>query len=120
MKFIKENIRLVVAVIIAMILIITGVILLNVDKEEANGKTPNQPVEEKVREEQLVDSTGMTKEDAIEIVKENFGSDNYEFEAEATNDGLYKVIVTNTVDDSKIIYYVDPTNGMAYIDLETK
>lgn len=117
MKFLKENIRLVVAIVIAIILILTGVILINT-KDDNESTTPT--VEEKTKEEQLVNATGMTGEDAIKIVKDNFGSDNYTFEAEATNDGLYKVVVTNIVDNKEIIYFVDPTNGMAYIDMDTK
>lgn len=116
MKFIKENLRLIIAVSIALILIITGVILLNINKDKEDDKqTP--PTTEENREEQLVSATGMTKEDAIEIVKLNFGSDNYTFDANATNDGLYKVVVTNTVDESKLVYFVDPVTGNAYIDI---
>jgi len=119
MKFIKENIRLVIAVIIAIILIAAGAILLIFTEDDKEKPTkPKEPVQEENREEQLIDATGMTKEDAIKIVKANFGSDNYEFTAEATKDGLYKVTVKNTVEDSKFIYYVDPTNGEAYLDLE--
>lgn len=118
MKFIKENIRLTIAVIVALSLILAGVILIVFNKDDKK-ETPNTPTEE-TREEQLVESTGMTKEQAIEIVKENFGSDNYEFTAEATNDGFYKVTAKNTVEDTEIVYYVDPTNGLYYVDLETK
>lgn len=118
MKFIKENIRLTIAVIVALSLILAGVILIVFNKDDKKEK-PNTPTEE-TREEQLVESTGMTKEQAIEIVKENFGSDNYEFTAEATNDGFYKVTAKNTVEDTEIVYYVDPTNGLYYVDLETK
>lgn len=117
MKFIKENIRLVIAIVIAIILIITGVILINVNEEDVSSGDDPVVEEQQSREELIEEATGMTGEDAIEIVKENFGSDNYEFTAEVTEDGLYKVTVTNTVEDSRFIYYVDPTNGMAYIDM---
>ena len=117
MKFIKENMRLVIAVLIATVLIITGVVLITINKSE---DTPNTPQEEQESvEESLNNATGFSKEDAINIVKENFQSDNYEFTATATNDGLYKVVVKNIVTESEIIYYVDPTNGNAYIDLGT-
>ena len=117
MKFIKENMRVVIAVIIAIILIVTGSILMGITKNE---KAPVKPHEEQENiEENLNDATGFSKEDAISVVKENFGSDNYEFNATATNDGLYKVVVKNTITNSEIIYYVDPTNGNAYIDLGT-
>ncbi|MBQ7136753.1 MAG: hypothetical protein IJO43_02095 [Bacilli bacterium] len=119
MKFIKKNIRLTVAVIIALGLILAGVVLLFINDDNQK-KNPDVPVKEETREEQMVEATGMTKEQAIEIVKENFGSDNYEFTAEATNDGFYKVTAKNTVEDTETVYYVDPTNGSYYVDLETK
>lgn len=119
MKFIKENIRLIIAVVIALILIITGVIIINLNNDDKD--KPTTPLkEEQAREEQFIEATGMSGDDAISIVKGNFGSDNYEFKAEATDDGLYKVTVTNIVNQENIIYFVDPTNGMAYIDMETK
>lgn len=117
MKFIKENMRLVIAVVIAMVLIITGVVLINATKEEEKTNAPQK--EQISNEESLNDATGFSKDDAIDIVKVNFESDNYEFTATATNDGLYKVVVKNIVTESEIIYYVDPINGNAYIDLGT-
>jgi len=117
MKFIKENRRVVIAILIAIVLIISGIILIGVNKDE---KAPiKQPETEESIEEDLNNATGFSKEDAVKVVKENFTSDNYEFTATATKDGLYKVVVKNIVTDSKIIYYVDPTDGNAYIDLGT-
>ncbi len=117
MKFIKNNLRVVIAVGIAIVLIVTGVILLNNNNDS---KTNGDDVIDntKVKEDNIIANTGMSSEDAIKLVKENFGSDNYKFSAEVTDDGLYKVTVTNVVDDSKIIYYVDPTTGSAYIDMD--
>ena len=120
MKFIKENMRLVIAVLIAVILIVSGVIILNINKDNQEKPEDSNVNEQESIEESLNNATGFSKEDAIEIVKDNFESDNYEFIATATNDGLYKVVVKNTVTKSEIIYYVDPTNGNAYIDLGTK
>jgi len=117
MKFIKENMRLVIAVLIAIVLIVTGVFLISINKNEETPSTPQEKQES--IEESLNDATGFSKEDAIDVVKEYFKSDNYEFTATATNDGLYKVVVKNIVTDGEIIYYVDPTNGNAYIDLGT-
>lgn len=113
MKFIKENLRVVIAVAIAIILIITGVIFISLDNDSEQEK----PNKEQPQEENLKEITGMSKEDAIELVKPNFVSDNYEFSAVATADGFYKVIVKNTVEETEIIYYVDPTNETFYIDM---
>ena len=96
------------------------VIVINLNKSDSGNTPPTSEEQEKTREEQLTEATNMTGEQAIEIVKENFGSDNYEFRYEVTEDSFYKVIVTNIVDDSEIIYYVDPTNGKAYIDMDTE
>lgn len=117
MKFIKNNLRVVIAVGIAIVLIVTGVILLNNNNDS---KTNGDDVIDntKVKEDNIIANTGMSSEDAKKLVKENFGSDNYKFSAEVTDDGLYKVTVTNIIDDSKIIYYVDPTTSSAYIDIE--
>lgn len=116
MKFIKSNIRLIVAVVIAIILIVVGVFFLNNNKPAED--SPNDTlVSEEKREEQIKEITGMSKEEAIDIVKENFGSDNYEFKAEATEDGLYKVVVTNTIEKTTITYFVDPNDGTFYIDM---
>lgn len=118
MKFIKNNLRVIIAVGIAIILIVTGVLLLNND---SNNKNNGDVVDnEKLKEEDVISVTGVSSDDAIELVKKNFGSDNYEFSAELTADGLYKVTVTNVVDDSKIIYYVDPTTNTAYINMDVE
>ena len=119
MKFIKSNLRLIIAIIVAIILIVAGVIIINLNKEEKGKDTPTKEEQEEQREDQLAEVTDMTGDQAIEIVKKNFGSDNYEFRYEVTEDSFYKVIVTNIVDDSEIIYYVDPTNGKSYIDMDT-
>ena len=113
MRFIKENLRVIIAVFIALTLIAICTILLAIyDDTKENNKQENI-------KEQIIEITGMTSDDAIDIVKDNFYSNNYEFMAEATSDSLYKVIVTNIIDNGKTIYYVDPSNGQSYIDIDT-
>lgn len=117
MKFIKDNLRVIIAVVIALVLIVTGFILLAIGKEE---EAPiNKVEEEQTKEEQLAQITGVSANDAVDIVKDNFYSDNYQFKTEVTKDSLYKVIVTNIIDNSQIIYYVDPVTRDAYIDIDT-
>lgn len=115
MKFIKENLRVVIAVIVALVLIIGGVIFLALNKEE----TPDNNKTEDNREQQIAEITGMTGDDAIAIVKKKFYGDNYEFSVEITADSLYKVTSINTIDNSEIIYYVDPASGLSYVDIDT-
>ena len=113
MKFIKENLRIVIAVVIAIVLIVAGVLFVSFGKDKAQEK----PNKDKTQEESLEEITGMSKEDAIELVKPNFMSDNYEFSAVANGDGFYKVTVKNIVENTEIIYYVDPTTKTFYIDM---
>jgi len=116
MKFIKNNLRVVIAVALSFILIIAGMIFLALEKEE---DTPNNEIGQEEKLEQITEITGMSGNDAIEIVKANFYSNNYEFKVEVTNDSLYKVTAISSIDNSKTIYYVDPTNKMAYADIDT-
>lgn len=115
MKFIKENLRVFIAVCIAIVLIIAGVILILVKNNDNNDFEQEQIR----REEDLTEVTGMSGNDAIEVVKKNFHGDNYDFFVEITSDSLYKVKAVSKTSDSEIIYFVDPVNGKAYIDIDT-
>jgi len=115
MKFIKDNLRVVIAVVIASILIIIGVILMVINKEE--DKTLESQI---MKEEDIVLITGMSGNDAIDIVKKNFNDNNYDFSFEVTSDSLYKVTAKVKQSDEEIIYFVDPINGKAYINIDTK
>ena len=115
MKFIKENLRVFIAVCVALILIIIGGILMLTNNSEND-----LDIEQGNKKEELAEITGMSETDAIEIVKSNFHSDNYEFFVEITSDSLYKVKAVSKTSDSEIIYYVDPINGKAYVDIDTK
>ncbi len=118
MKFIKSNIREVVFVSMAILLIIVCYLLLVYDSKHSEKVNP---IDESERlEDQIKEITGMSKEDAIELVKPNLESENYVFASEITNDSLYKVTATNTINDEKTIYYVDPTNSKVYIDIDAK
>ena len=114
MNFIKKNLRLIIPVGIALILIITGIILLIIKKEK-----PIEPNQNINKEEQITVVTGISGEDAIDLVRKNFYSDNYTFTVEVTSDSLYKVTANNTITNTKTIYYVDPSNGQAYVDIDT-
>lgn len=115
MKLIKENLRVFIAVCIALVLIVIGVVLLLTNNDSKN----NLEEEQKQREEEITEVTGMSANDAIEIVKKNFYGDNYEFFVEITSDSLYKVKAVSKTSDSELIYFVDPVNGKAYIDIDT-
>ena len=116
MYFIKENLRALIAVVIAVILIIGGLILLN----DRNGNVIIKPAPgvDNNRQEVVEEVTGMSGDDAIEIVKTNFLGDNFQFTSELSDDDLYKIIVTNAVTGDKIIYYVDPVTGKYFVNFD--
>ena len=108
MKFIKENLRVFIAVCIAIVLIVTGVVIILVNNEDKN----DWELEQKQREEGITEVTGMSGNDAIEIVKKKFNGDNYD-------DSLYRVKVVSKTSDNTITYLVDPVNSKLYLDIPT-
>ncbi len=112
-SYIKNNLRIVIPVIISIVIIIIGIIYINWD-----GSYENKLQNEATLEENLFNRTGMSKEDAIELVKPNFVNEVYVFSSEATNDNLYKVTATNTVSLDEKVYYVDPTTSKIYEDFD--
>lgn len=115
MKFIKENLRVFIAVCIAIVLIVTGVVIILVNNEDKN----DWELEQKQREEGITEVTGMSGNDAIEIVKKKFNGDNYDFFVEITDDSLYRVKVVSKTSDNTITYLVDPVNSKLYLDIPT-
>lgn len=112
----KSTKLLIIAIIIALITIVFGVVLLlKNNKNSPINKTDNSPSEEMIEQ-----NYEFTKEDAINLIKPLFHSDNYTFEAELNNDSLYIVTITNTLNSTKYIYYVDPATRTYRIDENTK
>lgn len=88
--------------LIGIIVIILGLFLLN------NGNNEDKIKDNKTTEEIIKDNYEFRENDAINLIKKLFHSDNYKFEAKVNSDGLYVVTVTNTTTNSKYIYLVDP------------
>lgn len=116
MYFIKENKRELIAVVIAVIFIGVGLFLLN----DRNGNVLVKPYEDSSsnRQEVVESVTGMSGEDAIKIVKENFLGENFTFEDELSKDDLYRIVVTNIVTGDEIIYFVDPVTGKYFVNID--
>ena len=71
-------------------------------------------------EQALIDAYGMSKNDAIEIVKEIYNSDNFEFSADINKDSKYVVTVKNTITNKSDKYIVDPTSSDKSFYLDTE
>ena len=100
--------------VIALISIIGGLILLNGNGDKDKAKKDTRTTEEIIKE-----NYEFREEDAINLIKNIFNSDNYKFEAKVSDNGLYKVTVTNTVTSSKYIYYVDPATKAYQLDMNS-
>ncbi len=110
--FLKNNKKgVLIGVAVIIILLVVGIIiLLNVDKKPDDEKKPGN---DKVisDEETIEEEYGFSKEDAIEVIKKIYLSDNYEFSAEAREDNMWIVTVKNIETGSETKYVVDPNNG---------
>ena len=110
----NNNFIIIIAVVV-LVLLIGGFLLINgcskSDKESNN--TNNDEVVEKIgaKEADIIKAYGMSKNDAIEVVKAIYNTDNFEFSADINEDSKYIVSVTNTITNSIDKYLVDPTSS---------
>ena len=76
------------------------------NKEEDTGNVEKIGATEK----DIIASYGVSKQDAINMVKEIYNSENFEFSADINEDSMYIVSVKNTITESVDKYLVDPTS----------
>lgn len=114
----KKRMEIIIGAIIVLAIIICVICFLGKGKDKNNNENnanTNPPVEDKVFTEQdIIDAYGMSKEDAINLVKSLFNSDNFDFDAEVSKTAKYIVTVTNTINDSTYTYEVDPISKSYY------
>jgi len=118
-EIIKKNKKLSLGILIGaitiVILVIIGVFIAS--REESNDENNigkgNKPQGEVIisNEETIEDEYSFTKEDAINVIKELYNSDNYIFTAKAREDNMYVVTVTNPDTNTADVYEVDPNDG---------
>ena len=102
------------AIIGVLVLIIICVVAFKGCSKEDSKNSNNSNEEEKIKkigasEEDIISAYGMSKQDAINIVKEIYNSDNFEFSADINEDSKYVVSVENTITKKVDKYVVDPT-----------
>ncbi len=117
MKKIKTNLRFIIPLTLAIIIIIASIIYL---KRNQNDTLNSTITSQQVLEQQLLEISGMSKIDAFELIKPMLDEANYTYTVEATTDNLYKIVVLTSYDNKENIYYVDPTNSKVYIDIDSK
>ena len=113
----KKEIAIGAILLVAVIVCIVFLLLNNGDNSNnENGNTvDNTEVENVViTEEEIVNTYGLTKEDAINLVKQNINSDNFEYSVEINNKARYVVTVKNTLTNTEYKYEVDPMTKEYY------
>lgn len=113
----KKEIAFGAILLVAVIVCIVFLLLNNGDdSNNENGNTvDNTEVENVViTEEEIVNTYGLTKEDAINLVKQNINSDNFEYSVEINNKARYVVTVKNTLTNTEYKYEVDPMTKEYY------
>ena len=101
----------VLIVIIALVFLIKGC-----SSEDSNSSNNEGNTIKKIgaSEEDIVKSYGTSKQDAINVVKSIYNSDNFEFSAEINEDSKYIVSVKNTITNKVEKYLVDPTSNNSF------
>ena len=99
--------------IVTVIVLITLLIFGNTNKKDENKDNVKvndntQVVKKGTSEESIKKAYGMSKEDAISIVREIYNGESYEFTCEINSDSKYVVTVSNTATKSVSKYLVDP------------
>lgn len=102
----------VIAIIVCIVFFVVNKDDNEVVKEE-QGKT-DVVDDVKVDEKEIVDAYGMTSNQAIDIVKAIFNSDNFEFTCEVNGEAKYVVKAKNVITEKVYEYLVDPISGSFY------
>lgn len=118
-KLLKNKKELIIGVVLllAVILCIVFIVTNNKDgKENDNsvGDANRAPQDVVFTEEDLKKAYGMNKEDAINLVKPLFNSDNFEYTAVVTKEAKYLVTVKNTISKTEYKFEVDPVTKSYY------
>lgn len=117
-KFIEKNKNLLVGILVALLLIAIIVTLVLIFTKRS--KEPEEKiVPVHVTEDDVINTYGNSKEDAINAVKEVYQSDTYEFEAKIRADNKYIVTVTNDDTNTETVYLVEP-DTLYYRVLDTE
>ncbi len=115
-EFGKIRTEIIVGAVVVLAIIIC--VICFVGKGNSNNTNNNAntepPVEKVFTEQDIIDAYGMSKNDAIELVKKLFNTDNFDYEAEVSKEAKYIVTVTNTINDSIYKYEVDPISKSYY------
>lgn len=128
----KHKNEIVIGVILLCIVAICIVYLLTNNKDNNNSNNNNQNIPNEnvefnnenniengkdsttVKEEDLVEAYGMTKDDALKLVKKEFNTDNFTFTVLTTNDAKYMVVALNNADKNKYYIEVNPATKTYY------
>lgn len=109
----NNNLTYIIIAVIAVVLVVVILLVAKGCSKDSDKKDDNNSNEEVIKKEgaeegDLVEAYGMSREDAINIVKSIYNGDNYEFSAEINEDSKYIVSVKNTITETTDKFLVDP------------
>lgn len=110
----KNKLKILIAIVMILIIIFSLVIVFKKDKEE---EKPNNEVTNPGlvhTEESIYNEFGMTKDDAIELVKKVYNNEDYSYVAEVNKDGKFVVTITNKGTNTTTVFLVDPSTKQYY------
>lgn len=112
----KKNYNFIIIGVIVVIVIIVCLFFLLGGKGKNNDESKKDEEDKQIvlTEKDIVDAYGMTANDAIEVVKAIYNSDNFEFSAKVNENSKYTVTVKNTITDAIYKYEVDPITESFY------
>ena len=109
---------IIIGVVAVLVIVVVGFLLVKgcSNDKKNNGNDVNDDSETEIAkkgssEEDIVAAYGMSKQDAINLVKKLYNSDNYEYSVDINEDSKYIVSVKNIITNSVDKYFVDPTSS---------
>lgn len=112
----KNNIELIIIVVVIVLVVFLGTFLIfkKGDDAKVEEKKPHEDKGTPIVENDIVEAYGMKADDAVELVKSIYNSDNFSYSAAVSKDAKYIVTVTNTITNVVYKYEVDPISKSFY------
>ena len=119
-NIVKNKNKIIIGFVCLVILLVVVLLIfnnVNDDKNnEANSNNNDNVVLDDVTEKDIIDAYNFTMDDAKELVKQEFNSDNFEFTVTISTDAKYIVEVKNIINNNVYKYEVDPATK-TYVEI---
>lgn len=117
-NILKHKKELIIGIVFVLVIIVCLIFFFANNK---NGKGSSSNTENNViggdvtfTEQDLIDTYGVSGENAINIVKEYYNSDNFEYSFSVTDDAMYIVTVKNSINGNTYKFKLNPSTKSYY------